>query len=137
LQHARTHRVRPHHRHPERLDAAWFLAWHDRRHRSGGIDETGKIANAKRRETLVGLIRASIAMAAFTTATVLAIGQVAGGVDRLGAIAGVSFAVIVAGFATQRVLSDLIAGLTMFLEGWHSVGDPSRTCRYAAPACAR
>lgn len=99
-----------------------FLGWHDRRHRA--VEETGKIANAKRRETLVALIRAGIAMAAFTTATVLAIGQLTGGIDRLGAIAGVSFAVIVAGFAAQRVLADLIAGLTMFLESWYSVGDP-------------
>lgn len=101
-----------------------FLRWHDGRHTTGGVEETGKIANAKRRETLVALIRAGIAMAAFTTATVLAIGQLTGGIDRLGALAGVSFAVIVAGFAAQRVLADLIAGLTMFLENWYSVGDP-------------
>jgi len=99
-----------------------FLAWHDRR-TTGGLEETGKIANAKRRETLVSLIRGGIAMAAFTTATVLAIAQLTGGIDRLSAIASVSFAVIVAGFAAQRVLADLIAGLVMFLENWYSVGD--------------
>lgn len=99
-----------------------FLAWHDRLHASH-LEETGKIASAKRRETIVALIRAGIAMAVFATATVLAVGQLAGGVDRLSAIAGVSFAVIVAGFAAQRVLADLIAGLAMFLESWYSVGD--------------
>jgi small conductance mechanosensitive channel len=47
----------------------------------------------------------------------------AGGVDRLAAIAGASLALIVAGFAAQRVLVDIIAGLMMFVERWYSVGD--------------
>src|SRR4029450_9928905 len=44
-------------------------------------------------------------------------------VDPLTAIPGASFLIIVAGFAAQRILVDLIAGLTMFVERWFFVGD--------------
>jgi small conductance mechanosensitive channel len=54
---------------------------------------------------------------------VLSVGQVLGGFDRLTALAGASFLFILAGFAIQRVLMDIIAGLAMFLERWYSVGD--------------
>ena len=53
----------------------------------------------------------------------LSIGQLIGGVDRLTAIAGASFVLILVGFALQRVLMDIIAGLAMFIERWYSVGD--------------
>jgi moderate conductance mechanosensitive channel len=100
-----------------------ILAWHDRRHSESDLEATGKMANIKRRETLVSVIRTGIAYTAFGTAAVLSVGQLTGGVDRLTAIAGASFAVIVAGFAAQRVLVDLLAGLMMFVERWFSVGD--------------
>ena len=103
--------------------ARHILAWHDRRHSESDLEATGKIANIKRRETLVGVIRTGIAYTAFGAAAVLSIGQLTGGVDRLTAIAGASFAVIVSGFAAQRVLVDLLAGLMMFVERWFSVGD--------------
>jgi moderate conductance mechanosensitive channel len=99
------------------------LGWHDRRHSDGDLEATGKMVNLKRRETLVSVIRAAIIYVAFAAAIVLSIGQLIGGVDRLTAIAGASFLIIVAGFATQRVLADVIAGLTMFVERWFSVGD--------------
>ncbi len=99
------------------------LAWQDARHRDGRIDETGEITNVKRRETLVSFVRAAIAYAGFTAAAVLSIAQLLGGVDRLAALAGASFVLVVAGFAAQRLLTDVLAGLTMFLERWYSVGD--------------
>jgi moderate conductance mechanosensitive channel len=99
------------------------LAWHDRRQSSTDLAATGKMLNLKRRETLVSVIRALIIYVAFGTAIVLSIGQLTGGVDRLTAIAGASFLIIVAGFATQRILVDIIAGLTMFVERWFFVGD--------------
>jgi hypothetical protein len=99
------------------------LSWHDRRHSSSDLEATGKIANLKRRETLVSIIRAGIIYVAFAAAIVLSIGQLIGGVDRLTAIAGASFFIIVAAFATQRILLDILAGLTMFVERWFSVGD--------------
>ena len=99
------------------------LAWHDRKQSSTDLAATGKMLNLKRRETLVSVIRALIIYIAFGTAIVLSIGQLTGGVDRLTAIAGASFLIIVAGFATQRILVDIIAGLTMFVERWFFVGD--------------
>ncbi|HEY2938972.1 MAG TPA: mechanosensitive ion channel family protein [Gaiellaceae bacterium] len=99
------------------------LAWHDRRHSDSDLEATGKIADLKRRETLVSVIRTGIAYAAFAAAVVLSVAQLTGGVDRLTALAGASFALIVAGFAVQRLLIDILAGLAMFLERWYSVGD--------------
>ena len=103
--------------------AGKVLAWHDRRHAESEPDLAGKIAAIKRRETAVAIIRTTIAYAAFATALVLSVAQLAGGVDRLAAIAGGLFAVLVGGFAVQRVLVDIIAGLEMFVERWYSVGD--------------
>ena len=79
-----------------------FLAWQDRRRREVAFDETGEITTAKRRDTLVSFIRGSIAYGAFTAAAVLAVAQLLGGIDRLAAIAGASFVLILAGFAAQR-----------------------------------
>lgn len=103
--------------------ARHVLAWHDRRHSESDLQATGKMANLKRRETLVSVIRWTITYAAFAAAAVLSVGQLTGGVDRLTAIAGASFALVVAGFAAQRILIDVLAGLMMFLERWFSVGD--------------
>ena len=103
--------------------AGRILAWHDRRQSDTDLEATGKIVNLKRRETLVSVIRTAITYGTFAVAAVIAIGQLTGGVDRLTAIAGASFALILAGFATQRLLVDIIAGLTMFAERWFSVGD--------------
>jgi small-conductance mechanosensitive channel len=100
-----------------------LLAWHDRRDSESDFEATGKIASVKRRETLVSIIRTGIAYAAFAAAVVLSVAQLTGGVDKLTALAGASFAIIVAGFAAQRLLLDILAGFTMFVERWYSVGD--------------
>jgi hypothetical protein len=105
------------------LVARRVLKWHDRRHQESDLEATGKIADLKRRETLVSVIRTGIAYAAFAAAVILSAAQLTGGVDRLTAIAGASFALIVAGFAAQRLLIDILAGFTMFIERWYSVGD--------------
>jgi moderate conductance mechanosensitive channel len=105
------------------LVARRVLAWHDRRQSDTDLEATGKIADIKRRETLVSIIRTGIAYAAFAAAVVLSVAQLTGGVDKLTAIAGASFALIVAGFAAQRLLLDILAGFTMFIERWYSVGD--------------
>jgi small conductance mechanosensitive channel len=99
------------------------LAWHDRRNSDTDLEATGKISELKRRETLVSVIRTGIAYAAFAAAIVLSVAQLTGGVDKLTAIAGASFLLIVAGFAAQRILIDILAGFTMFVERWYSVGD--------------
>jgi moderate conductance mechanosensitive channel len=99
------------------------LVWNDRRSASLDLTKAGKMTRLKRRETQVSIIRAAITYLAFATAAVLSVGRLLGGVDRLTAFAGASFVVVIAGFAIQRVLMDIIAGLAMFIERWYSVGD--------------
>jgi moderate conductance mechanosensitive channel len=115
--------------------AAWLLArcagfvalkvlvWNDRRSADHDLTKAGKMTRLKRRETQVSIVRNAITYLAFATAAVLSVGQLIGGVDRLTAIAGASFVLILVGFAVQRVLMDIIAGLAMFIERWYSVGD--------------
>ena len=105
------------------LVAETLLTWHDRRHAATTLEQTGKIAEVKRRETLVRVIQAAITYAGFATATVLSVAQLFGGIDRLAAVAGASFSLIIVGFALQRLLVDMLAGLSMFVERWYSVGD--------------
>src|SRR5438093_9010009 len=106
------------------LVARKVLAWHDRRHHApSGGDLRTKITGLKRRETTVAVIRTGIGYIAFLTAIVLAAAQVTGGFDRLTAVAGASFVLILVGFALQRVLIDILAGFSMFMERWYSVGD--------------
>jgi small conductance mechanosensitive channel len=105
------------------LIARKVLSWHDRRHHAPTGDLRAKIIELKRRETTVAVIRTGIAYVAFAAALVLAAAQLTGGFDRLTAVAGASFLLILAGFSAQRVLVDLIAGFSMFTEKWYSVGD--------------
>jgi small-conductance mechanosensitive channel len=103
--------------------AGRILAWHDRRHAESDLDLGSKMSQIKRRETSVGMVRTTIAYVAFFAAAVLSVAQMAGGVDRLAALAGGVFVVLVGVFMAQRLLVDLIAGFTMFMERWYSVGD--------------
>jgi moderate conductance mechanosensitive channel len=100
-----------------------LLVWHDRRTEAAAATVDVRIAHVKRRETTVAIIRAAIAYAAFAMAVVLSAAQLTGGLDRLSTLAGASFVVILAGFAIQRVLMDVIAGTMMFVEHWYQVGD--------------
>ena len=99
------------------------MAWSDRRHRTPSGDLSAKIVELKRRETSVAVIRTGIAYIAFAAALVLTAAQVTGGFDRLTAVAGASFILILVGFSAQRMLMDIIAGFNMFVEHWYSVGD--------------
>lgn len=115
--------------------AAWLLAraagfvalkvlvWNDRRVAETDLTQAGRLRRLKRRETQVSIVRAAVTYLGFVTALVLSVGQLLGGVDRLTALAGASFLLILIGFAIQRVLMDIIAGLAMFIERWYSVGD--------------
>ena len=103
--------------------AARVLRWHEQLHAGTDPGETGKLTEVKRQETLVALIRTGIAYAGFATAAVLTFAELIGGVDRLAALAGASFLLILVGFAVQRVLTDIIAGFAMFAERWYGVGD--------------
>jgi len=99
------------------------MAWSDQRHRTPSGDLSTKIVELKRRETSVAVIRTGIAYIAFATALVLTAAQLTGGFDRLTAVAGASFILILVGFSAQRMLMDIIAGFNMFVEHWYSVGD--------------
>jgi len=99
------------------------LIWHDRHTEAAAATVDLLIANVKRRETTVAVIRAAIAYAAFAVAIVLSAAQLTGGLDKLSTLAGASFVIILAGFAIQRVLMDVIAGTMMFVERWYAVGD--------------
>jgi moderate conductance mechanosensitive channel len=99
------------------------MAWSDQRHRTTSGDLSAKIVELKRRETSVAVIRTGIAYIAFATALVLTAAQLTGGFDRLTAVAGASFILILVGFSAQRMLMDIIAGFNMFVEHWYSVGD--------------
>jgi small-conductance mechanosensitive channel len=103
--------------------AGRVLRWHEQRHAGTDPGETGKLTEVKRDETLVALIRTGIAYAGFAAAGLLAFAELLGGVDRLAALAGASFLLILVGFAVQRVLTDIIAGFAMFSERWFAVGD--------------
>jgi small-conductance mechanosensitive channel len=99
------------------------MAWSDRRHRTPSGDLSAKIVELKRRETSVAVIRTGIAYIAFAAALVLTAAKLTGGFDRLTAVAGASFILILVGFSAQRMLMDIIAGFNMFVEHWYSVGD--------------
>jgi small-conductance mechanosensitive channel len=99
------------------------LSWHDRYTEAAAATVAVRIANVKRRETTVAVIRAAIAYAAFAVAIVLSAAQLTGGLNKLTTLAGASFVIILAGFAIQRVLMDVIAGTMMFAERWYAVGD--------------
>jgi moderate conductance mechanosensitive channel len=105
------------------LVARKVLAWHDRRHHAPSGDLRAKIIELKRRETSVAVVRTGIAYIAIAAAVVLAAAQLTGGFDRLTAVAGASFILILAGFSIQRILIDILAGFSMFVERWYSVGD--------------
>jgi moderate conductance mechanosensitive channel len=103
--------------------ARHVLLWHDRHSEAAAANVSVKIQNVKRRETTVAVIRAAIAYAAFSAAIVLSVAQLTGGFDKLTTVAGASFMLILAAFAVQRLLTDVIAGLMMFVERWYYVGD--------------
>ena len=100
-----------------------LLRWHDRHTEAAAATLEVRIATVKRRETIVAIVRATIAYAAFIAAIVLAAAQLTGGFSKLTTLAGASFVIILAGFAIQRVLMDVIAGTMMFAERWYQVGD--------------
>jgi small-conductance mechanosensitive channel len=105
------------------LVARNVLVLHERRHHAPTGDLRAKIIGLKRRETTVAVIRTGIGYIAFAAALVLAAAQLTGGLDRLSAVAGASFVLILVAFSAQRVLVDIIAGFSMFIERWYSVGD--------------
>lgn len=103
--------------------AAFIVDRSERRRRgSEATYDTGVITGLRQRETAVSLIQTSVRYLAFTIALVLSVVALSGA-QRLQTIVGASFLAILLGFAAQRFLTDVIAGLLMFFEGWFRIGD--------------
>lgn len=101
------------------LLGAWLVS---RRAVHGEDAPADALARLQQRETAASLTRTSVRYLAFGLALVLSI-IVLSGVKHADTIAGGAFIAIVVGFAVQRVLWDIIAGLLMFFENWFEVGD--------------
>jgi hypothetical protein len=93
-----------------------------RRHRSGSGVDTGVIVGLRQRETAISLIETSIRYSVFALALVLSIVALSGA-QGVQTIVGASFLAVVLAFAAQRFLTDVVAGLLMFFEGWFRIGD--------------
>ena len=86
------------------------------------VSDTGVISGIRQRETAIALIQTSIRYLAFALAFVFSLATIAGA-QRLQTVLGASFLAIIIAFAAQRFLTDVIAGLLMFFEGWFRIGD--------------
>jgi small-conductance mechanosensitive channel len=104
--------------------AELFTRWWERRHGDTGPspDDTAALRGLKRRDTAVSLVRTTVRYVAFLLALTFSFVQISG-FSKVAALAGASLIVVLIGFAGQRFLTDIIAGLLMFFEGWFSVGD--------------
>ena len=102
--------------------ATYIVNRSERRRSAGAVSDTGVITGIRQRETAIALIQTSIGYLAFAFAFVLSLATIAGA-QRLQTIVGASFLAIVIAFAAQRFLTDVIAGLLMFFEGWFRIGD--------------
>jgi moderate conductance mechanosensitive channel len=104
--------------------ATYFVDRSERRRR-GATDQdfdTGVITGIRQRETAISLIETSVRYLVFALALLFSVVALSGA-QRLQTIAGASFLAIIIGFAAQRFLTDVIAGLLMFFEGWFRIGD--------------
>jgi small-conductance mechanosensitive channel len=103
--------------------AASYVDRSERRRWGAAKDlETGVIMGLRQRETAISLIQTSVRYLAFGIALVLSIVTLSGA-QRIQTVVGASFLAIVVAFAAQRFLTDVIAGLLMFFEGWFRIGD--------------
>jgi small-conductance mechanosensitive channel len=103
--------------------ATYFVNRSERRRSAAGpVTDTGVISGIRQRETAIVLIQTSIRYLAFALAFVFSLATIAGA-QRLQTVIGASFLAIVIAFAAQRFLTDVIAGLLMFFEGWFRIGD--------------
>lgn len=102
--------------------AAYVVFRADRRRENQPSDDTAVLTGIRQRETAISLIQTTVRYLAFLVAVVFSLVALSGA-HRLQTIAGASFLAIVVGFAAQRFLTDVIAGLLMFFEGWFRIGD--------------
>lgn len=84
--------------------------------------DTGVISGLKQRETAISLIQTSVTYLLVGIALLLSIMTLTGA-RRVETVVGASFLAIAVAFSFQRFLTDVVAGLLMFFEGWFRVGD--------------
>jgi small-conductance mechanosensitive channel len=113
---------------------AWLVSWiagrlaarlvdrAERRRAGDSRLDTASLVSLRQRETAIDLISTSVRYLAFVIAVVLSLVAVSGA-QRIQTIVGASFLVVIVGFAVQRFLTDVVAGLLMFFEGWFRIGD--------------
>ena len=103
---------------------AAFLVDRSERRGRRGVDafDTGVITGIRQRETAISLIQTTVRYLAFLIELVFSLVALSGA-HRLQTIAGASFLAIVVAFSAQRFLTEVIAGLLMFFEGWFRIGD--------------
>lgn len=102
--------------------AAWAVDRSERKRAPGNAMDTGRITSLKQRETAISLVATSVRYLFFGVALFLSI-AVLTDARRIETIVGASFLAIILGFAAQRFLTDIVAGLLIFFEGWFRVGD--------------
>jgi len=102
--------------------ASYVVLRSERRRVAQAGDDSAIISGIRQRETAISLIQTTIRYLAFLVALVFSFVALSGA-HRLQTIVGASFLAIVVGFAAQRFLTDVIAGLLMFFEGWFRIGD--------------
>jgi small-conductance mechanosensitive channel len=102
--------------------AAHVISRAERRRAAQPGADTAVMTGIRQRETAISLIQTTIRYLAFFIAAVFSL-VAASGAHRLQTVVGASFLAIVVAFAAQRFLTDVIAGLLMFFEGWFRIGD--------------
>jgi small-conductance mechanosensitive channel len=103
---------------------AAFLVDRNERRGALGADhvDTGVISGLKQRETAISLIQTSVTYVVVGIALLLSVMTLTGA-RRVETVVGASFLAIAIAFSFQRFLTDVVAGLLMFFEGWFRVGD--------------
>ena len=105
-----------------RLATAYVDRTERRRQAAAKDADTGTIMSIRQRETAISLISTTIRYVAYGLAFVFSLVALSGA-QRLQTLVGASFIAIIFAFAAQRFLTDVIAGLLMFFEGWFRIGD--------------
>jgi hypothetical protein len=94
----------------------WIFASLDERR----PDEERELVRLRRRETVIVLIANAIP---YATAIVVLIVLASFFLPRAATLGGSAFLAVIAGFAAQRFLMDVVAGALIAFERWYGVGD--------------
>lgn len=96
-------------------------AYRHRVERAAGAQDIDELGRVKRQQTLVTLLESLVRYGVYGGMLVIALAVMSGG--RSNALFGASLVVVLAGFALQRLLHDVVAGALLLFEGQFAVGD--------------